>query len=163
MTEPFDWDALTAHVRAIRTHDDAQNALRERIEAAFVPKGLTCCQCGGPLETPTGGSCVTPTCPLSMEAAAVVREQRLVEATARAEAAEAREAKLREALECVIASTHSHLDGRDLLAEMHPRKTLDVKRRVDGRETWFQGDWLSELWAAVKGARAALGGEHEHG
>lgn len=37
MSEQFDWDGLTAHIRAIRTHDDAHNALRERIESAFVP------------------------------------------------------------------------------------------------------------------------------
>ena len=61
-----------------------------------------------------------------------------------------------EALEAVVAATHSHVDGRDLLAELHPRNMLDIKRRIDARETWFEGDWLSDVWAAVKNARAAL-------
>jgi hypothetical protein len=82
------------------------------------------------------------------------------EATARAEAAEAENTRLREALNAIIATTHSHIDGRDLLAELHPRNALDIKRRVDGRETWFQADWLSDLWTAIKTAQA-LGGEHE--
>lgn len=60
------------------------------------------------------------------------------------------------ALERIVAATHSHLDGRDLLAELHPRKTLDIKRRVDGVETWFEGDWLSVVWDAVKEAKALL-------
>ena len=62
----------------------------------------------------------------------------------------------RDALQRVIDSTHSHVDGRDLLAELHPRRMLDIKRRRDGVETWFQGDWLSNLWAEVKNARAVL-------
>ena len=45
----------------------------------------------------------------------------------------------------LVAVTFSHIDGRDLLAELHPRKTLDIKRRVDGVEKWFEGDWLSSL------------------
>ena len=61
-----------------------------------------------------------------------------------------------EALEKIIASTHSHVSGRDLLAELHPRNTLDIKRRVDARETWFEGDWLSNVWTETKAARAAL-------
>lgn len=63
------------------------------------------------------------------------------------------------ALEQVIASTHSHIDGRDLLAEIHPRRTLDIKRRVDAVETWFEGDWLTGLWKSIKGARRVLNGE----
>jgi hypothetical protein len=49
-----------------------------------------------------------------------------------------------------------YIDGCDLLAELHPRKTLDIKRRVDGVETWFEGDWLSTVWDAVKEAKAYL-------
>lgn len=45
----------------------------------------------------------------------------------------------------LLASFKSHVDGRDLLDELHPRKTLDIKRRVDGVETWFEGDWLSNV------------------
>jgi hypothetical protein len=68
-------------------------------------------------------------------------------------------AALRDALERVIGATHSHIDGRDLLAELHPRRMLDIKRRRDGVETWFQGDWLSNLWDAVKGAKRVLDGQ----
>lgn len=65
--------------------------------------------------------------------------------------------KLRAALRLLVSSTYSHLDGRDLLGELHPRNTLDIKRRVDGVETWFEGDWLTDLMDARNIARAALG------
>jgi len=71
-------------------------------------------------------------------------------------ASSAEPADLRNALERIIKATHSHIDGRDLLAELHPRRMLDIKRRVDGVETWFQGDWLSNLWTEVKAAREVL-------
>lgn len=67
-----------------------------------------------------------------------------------------REKKLVEALRAVNATTFSHVDGRDLLAELHPRKTLDIKRRVDGHETWFEADWLSRLYEVMKEARTLL-------
>jgi hypothetical protein len=63
---------------------------------------------------------------------------------------------IEKAAKAVNDSTYSHVDGRDLLAEIHPRHELDIKRRIDGRETWFEGDWLSNLWAAVKPLRALL-------
>jgi hypothetical protein len=69
--------------------------------------------------------------------------------------------RLREALRIVISRTYSHIDGRDLLGELHPRKTLDIKRRVDGVETWFEGDWLTSLMDARDIARAALGENNE--
>jgi hypothetical protein len=47
--------------------------------------------------------------------------------------------------DAMARSTFSHVDGRDLLDELHPRRMLDIKRRVDGVETWFEGDWLSKL------------------
>lgn len=53
----------------------------------------------------------------------------------------------------MVKATFSHIDGRDLLKELHPRKMLDIKRRVDGVETWFEGDWLSNLWRARDGKR----------
>jgi len=71
--------------------------------------------------------------------------------------------KLEEALKVVIQATHSHVDGRDLLAELHPRYMLDIKRRRDGVETWFEGDWLSNLWTAIKFARSALNKESKEG
>ena len=65
--------------------------------------------------------------------------------------------RLREALRGMDDATISHVDGRDLLDELHPRHTLDIKRRVDGIETWYEGDWLSRLRDARNIARAALG------
>ncbi len=50
--------------------------------------------------------------------------------------------------DAMVKATFSHIDGRDLLAELHPRNTLDIKRRVDGVERWFEADWLSNLWRA---------------
>ncbi len=47
--------------------------------------------------------------------------------------------------DAMVRSTFSHVDGRDLLDELHPRKQLDIKRRIDGMETWFEADWLSRL------------------
>ena len=58
------------------------------------------------------------------------------------------------ALDDLLATFKSHVDGRDLLDELHPRKTLDIKRRVDGVETWFEGDWLSNVRDAAIRARA---------
>jgi hypothetical protein len=65
--------------------------------------------------------------------------------------------KLRAALRLLLSKTYSHIDGRDLLGELHPRKTLDIKRRVDGVETWFEGDWLTEFMDARNVAMRALG------
>lgn len=53
--------------------------------------------------------------------------------------------------DAMVKATFSHLDGRDLLRELHPRKTLDIKRRADGCESWFEGDWLSNLWTERNG------------
>lgn len=47
--------------------------------------------------------------------------------------------------DAMARATFSHVDGRDLLDELHPRKELNIQRCVDGRETWFEGDWLSKL------------------
>lgn len=51
----------------------------------------------------------------------------------------------------MVTATFSHIDGRDLLKELHPRRMLDIKRRVDGREAWFEGDWLSDVYRARDG------------
>lgn len=51
----------------------------------------------------------------------------------------------------MVRRTFSHVNGRDLLRELHPRRTLDIKRRVDGVETWFEGDWLTDLMRARDG------------
>lgn len=50
--------------------------------------------------------------------------------------------------DAMTRATFSHVNGRDLLAELHPRRQLDIKRRVDGVETWFEADWLSNLMHA---------------
>lgn len=55
--------------------------------------------------------------------------------------------------DAMALATFSHVDGRDLLDELHPRNTLDIKRRVDGVETWHEADWLSNLRDARNGAR----------
>lgn len=60
------------------------------------------------------------------------------------------------ALEDLLATFKSHVDGRDLLDELHPRKTIDIKVRVDARERWHEGDWLSNVRDAVRPARIAL-------
>jgi hypothetical protein len=51
----------------------------------------------------------------------------------------------------MVAASFSHVDGRDLLAELHPRAQLDIKRRVDGQDTWFEGDWLTKMMSARDG------------
>lgn len=53
--------------------------------------------------------------------------------------------------DAMVKATFSHVDGRDLLGELHPRKSLDIKRRRDGVETWFEADWLSRLMEARNG------------
>lgn len=64
--------------------------------------------------------------------------------------------KALEAMENIDKATFSHVDGRDLFAQMHPRNMLDIKRRIDARETWFEGDWLTDLWREIKVAREAI-------
>lgn len=55
--------------------------------------------------------------------------------------------------DALVRKTFSHVDGRDLLRELHPRRQLDIKRRVDAKETWFEGDWLSDVWTERNGGR----------
>ena len=83
------------------------------------------------------------------------RETAALAALDRAERLEA----VRDAAAKVDAKTYSHIDDRDLFAEIHPRRWLDIVRRVDGRETRHEGDWLSDLYGAIKDLRAALKGE----
>lgn len=47
--------------------------------------------------------------------------------------------------DAMVHATFSHVDERDLLDELHPRKELDIKRRNDGQDYWYEGDWLSSL------------------
>jgi hypothetical protein len=55
--------------------------------------------------------------------------------------------------DAMVRATFSHVDGRDLLDELHPRSQLDIKRRMDGVESWFEGDWLSGLRDERNGGR----------
>lgn len=56
--------------------------------------------------------------------------------------------------DAMVKATFSHIDGRDLLGELHPRRTINIKRRVDGVETWFEGDWLSLVFYSRDGHRS---------
>lgn len=51
----------------------------------------------------------------------------------------------------MVAASFSHMDGRDLLAELYPRAQLDIKRQVNGKETWFDGNWLTKMMSARDG------------
>lgn len=77
-------------------------------------------------------------------------EEKLKKANGRIEELEA-------ALRKIDAATISHVDGRDLLDQIHPRHMLDIRRRVDGKEDWFEADWLSDLRDARNAARVVLG------
>lgn len=48
-------------------------------------------------------------------------------------------------LKDMIRLSYSHVDGRDLFAELKPRNTLDIIKRVDGKETVFEADWITDL------------------
>ena len=61
-----------------------------------------------------------------------------------------------EALKAIDKKCFSHVDGRDLFAQMHPRRMIDIKRRIDGVETWYEGDWLTDLWHEIKKARIVV-------
>lgn len=54
--------------------------------------------------------------------------------------------------EMVLAS-FCHLNGEDHLSALHPRRSLDIKRRVDGVEKWFEADWLTTLMEARDGKK----------
>lgn len=76
-------------------------------------------------------------------------EQQLAAALAACEAKDA-------ALSAIIGATKSHVDGRDLLAELHPRHYMDIKVRRNGKDIWFEADWLSNLQRAITSHKAAL-------
>jgi hypothetical protein len=69
----------------------------------------------------------------------------------------AREVKLEKALRDILQTVKSHVDGRDLLDELRPYHTIDIKVRCDGQERWHEGDWLSNLSRAVQEARKTVG------
>lgn len=56
----------------------------------------------------------------------------------------------------MVRASFSHTKGkygndRDLLARLHPRNTLDIRRRFDGKEEWFECDWLTNVFNARDG------------
>lgn len=51
----------------------------------------------------------------------------------------------------MVLACFCHLTGEDNLGKLHPRRMIDIKRRVDGVETWFEGDWLTTLMRARDG------------
>lgn len=52
----------------------------------------------------------------------------------------------------------SHVDGRDLLDELHPEQWhyCNIQVRINGKTEVFEGDWLKRLWYARKELRRAL-------
>ena len=66
--------------------------------------------------------------------------------------------RVAEAARRVNEATYSHVDGRDLLAELHPRHHMDITVRRDGQDHHYGADWLSNLYDAVKALRAELTG-----
>jgi hypothetical protein len=50
----------------------------------------------------------------------------------------------------IIESTYSHVDGRDLLAELNLNQAhfVNIMVRIDGRFKEYEGDWLKRLMAA---------------
>ena len=64
--------------------------------------------------------------------------------------------RLREALRKINKATISHVNGADLLDDLHPRDEINIVVRIDGESVWHEGDWLSYLRDAVIEARSAL-------
>ena len=52
----------------------------------------------------------------------------------------------------------SHVDGRDLLEELHPESWhyCDIVVRIGGQDRCLEGDWLKSVWRARKNAREVL-------
>ena len=59
-------------------------------------------------------------------------------------------------IQSIIECSHSYIDGRFLFEPLLNRKTLDIKKRKDGVDTWYEGDWLSDLGKTIQKAKAAL-------
>ena len=61
------------------------------------------------------------------------------------------------------AATFSHVDGRDLLAELKPKAWhfCDIKVRINGRWKQYQGDWLKRLMLARDSCDCNTGKELE--
>lgn len=53
-------------------------------------------------------------------------------------------------LETLERALHSHIDGRDYLAELNPMhaRHIDIVVRINGENRWYEGDWLKALFKA---------------
>ena len=51
----------------------------------------------------------------------------------------------------MVLACFCHLTGEDNLGKLHTRRMIDIKRRVDAVDTWFEGDWLTTLMDARNG------------
>lgn len=81
----------------------------------------------------------------------------IIEALTHLDALEKEREELRAAVALIIKRSHSHVDGRFLFDELKGRKTLDIKKRKDGVETWYEGDWLTDLGIAIEHAATIAG------
>jgi hypothetical protein len=68
------------------------------------------------------------------------------------------ELTVEEAARKLEAAFRSHIDGRDLLDQLGPTgwHYCDIIVRSDGRDYRFEGDWLKNVWYALRDLRAAL-------
>lgn len=59
----------------------------------------------------------------------------------------ANDARILRAAAAVIEAHYSHVDGRNLPASLHPDTwhMCDIKVRRNGRDEYFEGDWLKNV------------------
>jgi len=69
-----------------------------------------------------------------------------------------RERELVEAMRVLEKSFISHVDGRDLLDELKLNRAhfCDINVRRDGRDIFYEGDWLKSVQRARLAAKKAL-------
>lgn len=63
----------------------------------------------------------------------------------------------------LVEATYSHVDGRDLLAELQPQHWhyCDILVRVNGKWKPHEGDWLKLVFAARCALERAITGESD--
>lgn len=72
------------------------------------------------------------------------------------------ESALLAAARAVVEAATSHIDGRDLLAELHQHgwpHEIDIKTRKDAIDRWYEGDWLKDLYRAMINLRRLMPGD----
>lgn len=64
---------------------------------------------------------------------------------------ELRKARILRTAAAVIEAHYSHVDGRNLPASLHPDTwhMCDIKVRRNGRDEYFEGDWLKNVASAL--------------